>query len=265
MPIPFRIRCIAIIVLFLLTSFSFSQTNTYSIEDISPNTVGNPNISYFPKKINDSGYITGFKYSLGGSTISQFWFDGNELPAGNTNSVAYDISNSNIIVGRGLFASFDTRGYTFSPSSQNYFWLPCPLFTQYGTFCEAYGVNESGLVVGTSDPRSLYPQSNEAVSRALLWDSTVAAEIFPGSGLVSVANDINNYDTIVGMRNYEPFVKTSSGTLTLLGGLSNTGSLGQMVFAQAINDRGHVIGGHTLNAEGLVQRAFFWDGMSRSI
>ena len=81
MPIPFRIRCIAIIVLFLLTSFSFSQTNTYSIEDISPNTVGNPNISYFPKKINDSGYITGFKYSLGGSTISQFWFDGNELPA----------------------------------------------------------------------------------------------------------------------------------------------------------------------------------------
>ena len=184
-----------------------------------------------------------------------------EFPAGGFNSVAYDISASSSVVGRGRFSGANYRAYIYSPTAQSFYWLPCPFPSQYGTFCEAYGVNNNGVVVVTSDPRYLYPESPEAASKALIWnDNDSVTEIIPGG--ISVANDINNSNTVVGMVDYEPFIWNSATGLQRLGGYSNRGSVGRLIFANAINDGNHAIGGHTENEEGLAQRAFYWDGVA---
>ena len=113
-----RLLLTTFLIAFCLSLTAFPQTAIYYIQDIAPGTVSNPDVSYFPKKINDNGYITGFKY-VGFNTISQYWIGGFEYPAGSTNSVAYNISDGNLVVGRGNFGVYDNRAYTFSPSSGN--------------------------------------------------------------------------------------------------------------------------------------------------
>jgi len=255
------------VLLILLTDLTNSsiraQSAVYGVHDIAPSTRSDTQISYFTRKINNIGNVTGFKhYFSSNDVVAQFWTGGLEFPAGGSSSNGLDvIPNGEHIVGRGNFPGTGggTRAYTFSPSSQNLHWLPCPVFTQFGEFCEPYAINANGQIVGSSDPRSLYPESVEAGSRALLWDGG-ATEIFPGSPLVSIAYDINSSGSIAGMIGYQPFIKTGSGGLILLGELSNQGSVGAMVFAKAINDGGNVVGGHTLNAKGMVQRSFYWNG-----
>lgn len=51
-----RLRCV--FLLYLLTLFCLSitisaQTAMYEVQDIAPGTVSNPDVSYYPKKIND--------------------------------------------------------------------------------------------------------------------------------------------------------------------------------------------------------------------
>jgi hypothetical protein len=198
----FRAFSIIFVVFLVSVVVAFSQTVSYSVQDIAPGTVGNASVVYFPKKIGENGNITGYKwYRDSQAFIAQIWINGQEIPAGGTDSVGYDITSGSLVVGRGLFSSFDSRAYTFSPSTQNLYWLPCPLFSQYGRFCEAYANNGNGIIVGSSDPRYLYPQSGKAISRALVWDSGAMTEIF-SEGVVSIANDINDAGTIVGILYY---------------------------------------------------------------
>lgn len=210
--------------------------------------------------ISDSGFIVGSKYS-GFVNIAQYWVGSFELPAANINSVGYAISSSGLIVGRGNFSGTNYRAFTFSSNARTFNWLPCPFPSQYGTFCEAYAINNNNTIVGTSDPRFLYPESPEAASKAVLWNNGSVTEIIPGNG-ISVANDINNSNTVAGMVDYEPFIWNSTTGLQRLGGYSDTGSVGRLFFAKAINDSNHLVGGHTANEEGLAQRAFYWDGVS---
>lgn len=255
-----------IFVIFYSNKLALAQVPAiYSIQDIAPGTLSDTEAQYFPKKINDNGYITGFKYTQF-QYLAQHWVSGQEFPAGNFSSVGNDISNSNIVVGRGYFGIVTNvpqhRAFTYSPSAQNFFWLPCPIIgstaNQEGTFCEAYAINVNGMIVGTSDSRYIYLQGSQSDARALMWNSGSATELFPGA--VGVANDINSLGAIVGMVGYQPFVRKSNGTVQLLGNLSNSGTVGQMVYAQAINDSGHVVGGHTVNSNGSAQRAFYWNG-----
>lgn len=250
-----------LVLVALPATVSFSQAATYSIEDVAPSTVSSSSFSYFPKKINDSGVITGFKYYLdSGSVVAQTWTGQFELPAGGSNSYGYAISNSGIVAGRGTFSNFDNRAYLYSPQSQSFSWLPCPLYSPYGRLCEAYAINESGVAVGTSDPRFLYPADNGTSSRALKWDSGAVSEIFPAASFASIAHDINASGTIAGMREYQPFLLSPTTGLQLLGSFGNNGSIGEMVVATALNDSNHAVGLHTLNSEGLAQRSFFWNG-----
>lgn len=107
----------------------------------------------------------------------------------------------------------------------------------------------------------MYPESPEAVSKAVLWNNGSVTEIIPGNS-ISIANDINNSNTVAGMVDYEPFIWNSTTGLQRLGGYSDIGSVGRLFFAKAINDSNHLVGGHTANEEGFAQRAFYWDGVS---
>lgn len=203
------------LIFFFFCTLSYTSAalgQSYSVTDIRPTTVSEENHLYYPTKINQSGQITGANFQLNGPgyQVARIWTGSFEEPVGGTNSRGYDLTSGGLVTGSGNHPSGGVRAYLYNSVAKSLFWLPCPVFSQYGAFCEPYGLNSNGIVVGTSDPRFLYPESPEANSRALKWNAGAVSEMFPGSGVISAAYDVNASGTIVGMYNYRPFIQ--SGT-----------------------------------------------------
>lgn len=146
-----RVFLTYLLALFCLSINISAQTAVYEVQDIAPGTISNTEVSYFPKKINDNGFIIGSKYS-GFVNIAQYWVGSFEFPAANFSSVGYDATSSGVIVGRGNFSGINQRAFIYNSTARSFSWLPCPFPSQYGTFCEAYAINNNNLIVGTSDP-----------------------------------------------------------------------------------------------------------------
>lgn len=122
----------------------------------------------------------------------------------------------------------------------------------------AYGINDDGVVVGSSDVQS----ARRMTDHAFLWSAATGMRdlgTLRGSSAdwFSEARDINNRGEVVGSSDApsggrRAFLWTESGGMVELGELAGGGGYST---AHAINDKGHVVG-ESDSATGLA--AFLW-------
>lgn len=254
-----------IFAVFIFSSGVAAQTY-YSIRTVVPITVANEQTRFYTGKINNLGYATGQTIGTPADTNglnfnAQFWVGGVQLPAGGNFSRGFVVKEGDdLVVGIGDHPDQDgSRRMFTSTTNPSLTWFECP--PAFFRFCAGYAINDDGTIVGSLNDLDLHPEAApvDSVFKALRWDSTAYTELFPGFTGLSVAYDINDNGTIVGMRGGSPFVLSVSGNLTILQGQQNT-SVTVMKFAKGINKTGNMIGGHAPNAGGIAQRAFFKDG-----
>jgi len=125
-------------------------------------------------------------------------------------------------------------------------------FTELGTLggssSIAYGINDSGQVVGYS-----YLTGNGSY-HATLWNSAMATDLGTLGGSSSIANGINNSGQVVGT-SYTAGDSARYAALWKGGVRINLGSLGGVGGATAINDAGQIVG-YSDNT------ATFWNGIT---
>lgn len=133
------------------------------------------------------------------------------------------------------------------------------LGTLGGTYSWAYGINDSGEIVGVS-----YAAGN-ATWNAVVWNGTTITNLSTLSGGFSAAYAVNNAGQVAGIS--RPSNSAGGWQSTLWNGSVGTdlGSLGGEIsneaYANAINNSGQVVGGsHT--AGNLAWHATLWTGAS---
>jgi probable HAF family extracellular repeat protein len=125
---------------------------------------------------------------------------------GGSSSHAYNINNSNQVVGYSSSTNSITRGFLWFDSNDNYVSDPgemIDLGTLGGTLSYAYGINNHGQVVGTA-------QTTGGTFRAFLYHDGMMTNlndyISPASGwILEEAWGISDSGYIVGLGNYNGF------------------------------------------------------------
>lgn len=123
----------------------------------------------------------------------------------------------------------------------------------FGGFTDAFGLNNSGQVVGQANLNTSGPTD----LRAFLSDGSTTTQLI-GGATGSAANDINNSGKLTGKSPYSAVIYDSvTGTVQDLGTLGTPTSEGL-----GINDNGQVTGWFAAYGTPFSGRAFFYDGTS---
>lgn len=150
---------------------------------------------------------------------------------GGVSSRAIDINNSSQVVG---------RAYPSSGSYEHAFLWENGVMKDLGTLSDApasyaYGINESGQVVGHSN------------NRAFLWENGVMSDLGTLGGDSIEARDINESGQVVGRADiasyyYDHAFLWENGVMTDLNDLLPADSGWELTYASGINDAGKIIG-----------------------
>jgi probable HAF family extracellular repeat protein len=127
------------------------------------------------------------------------------------------------------------------------------LGTLGGSFSAAYGVNNSGQVVGASDI------AGNAVSHAFSW-TPAGGMIDLGTlgGSFSAAYGVNDSGQVVGNSSIASVATSHAFSWTPAGGMIDLGTLGGFFSAaQGVNDSGQIVGYSTIAGDAAVH-AFSW-------
>lgn len=145
--------------------------------------------------INDSSIVVGAGTTALGTAVAWRWRNGSfstlKMPAGSSGAAAYDVNLAGQIVGR-VTVGATTFAFVRSPQGGTVTLLPT--LPGGDDVYTAYGINDAGNVVGSSQPSG----------RAVLWTLShgvwQATDLGLPSGMdLATAYDINNAGWIVGI------------------------------------------------------------------
>jgi probable HAF family extracellular repeat protein/T5SS/PEP-CTERM-associated repeat protein len=208
--------------------------------------------------INDDGLVVGA--SQFGSYMHAFlWDDGtitNLGELGGQGSWAYDVNDSNQVVGGSPLGSGDNHAFLWQTGSGMQ-----DLGTLGGPSSYAFEINNSGQAVG-----SACCAPDTYLSHAVLWGSggiVDLGDLDPLWPAISAAYGINDAGQVVGgsydaSANFHAFL-WQNGSMQDLGTLG-----GDLSEAEAINENGQVVGVSRL-ADNTTNRAFLWDGSMQDL
>lgn len=261
--------CWFVVTLFVVVS---QTTSAQSYRIVNLGTLGGE--SSGAQSIDNDGRVVGWSVTNAGQRHGFLYSDGilidiGALPGG-SESVATAVNERRIVVG---YSGINQYGRQYDEVTQAFIWsngrieslgalyCPCDFNTRYGS-SEAYGVNETGQVVGSAETRQ-----GPEVHHAFLWEEGVMQDIGGGRNdwSISRAFDINSESQIVGYyaqdagrretgRAYERYAFLwENGRRELIGTLPGHSSS----VALAVNNRTQIVG-WSGSAEGLMARAFLW-------
>ena len=172
-----------------------------------------------------------------------FWYDLGTL--GGSQSVAFDINDSGLVVGSsGTWSTRFGREVVHAFAYQNGQMQDIDDFQSFRS--EALGINDNGDVVG-------YYFDDSGYYHAFLWSSNGGTQDLgvPDSGYPnSFAYDINNNGEIVGTSGTtENAVRYKNGQWQYLNNLIPADSGWNLQRAEAINDEGQIVGWGSMNGE----------------
>jgi probable HAF family extracellular repeat protein len=199
--------------------------------------------------INDYDHIVGYSTVTGEAVTKAFvWQESTGMvplasPSGATETYAYDISNSDIIVGTAASQASPAKPYMWANGAVTQ--LPIPTGSRTGG---ASAVNNAGVSVGTYEIDQFL-----GTFAAVRWEAGQMFELgnLGGSYPYAKASDINNLGQIVGTSNsangYTGFL-WMNGTMYDLRSLlaPEFGSI-EITSAGAINERGQIAAGAIIN------------------
>lgn len=203
---------------------------------------GNRSFAY---GINNSGQITGWSDVTGNSQRHAFIYRAGNMidlnPSGPTSFEGYAINASGQVAGI-IYRTTDNQDFRDALLYSGGQFIN--LGTLGGRNSSASGINNGGIVVGTSD------NANSTADDAISSDGTTLDDLTTGSGLNllnSNANAINNQGEIVGIMNVgaggvlRAFIYTS-GPMIDANTLLPPNSGWTLQAATAVNDNGQVVG-----------------------
>jgi probable HAF family extracellular repeat protein len=220
-----------------------------------------PTDSSAASAVNDTGIVVGFSQATAGTNAVLWLLGGSIFDLGRftpgTHAVALGVNIHATVVGFGDSAG-GTRPFFWRPGQSQIFSLPL-LFS--GNFGTATGVNDSDIIVGSSDSTDIFGSSFGTF--AVRWDAGVPG--IPGAptklntlltGFNSFANGINDRGVIVGWSNDATFLQQAvrwspAGAIAALTRLP--GSI--LSEATAINERNEIVG---VSFDGVASHAVFW-------
>ncbi len=192
------------------------------------------------------------RWTLGGGTVA--------LPAlaspSRPFSLAQAVNDNGVVVGTGATTFFGSSPLPLiwtDPFSVAQ--LPLPAGQTLG---RAYGINNSGLVVGSVNGGSLEQASVYTTS-----SGSVLTQTMPGGGILKTAYAVNNAGRIVGQA-LDPnnaavtkgfYLDPGDGTATDIGALVAYGHNSAIAFA--VSGAGHIAGSSSINS-GADVRPFLW-------
>ncbi|HEX5075458.1 MAG TPA: PKD domain-containing protein [Gemmatimonadaceae bacterium] len=194
---------------------AFLWTPTSGMQDLG--ALGGELTSSVAYDINNAGQVVGRSYSADriippdpGSDLEYYsraflWAPGQgmkDLGALESGyAVAYAINDAGLIVGKSWVSRVLSEDYGYS--GRPVLWAPGQTIRDLGGLRDgahnsaAYGINEAGLIVGSSD-FGRFPEN--APVEAFLWSATDGVEsLYPTTGLTT-AQGINNHQQVVGDR-----------------------------------------------------------------
>ena len=203
------------------------------------------------RAVNDSGKVVGDANTTGNAANHAFFYiNGTKTDLGTFggNSFGRGINNAGQVVGYSdLPNGGGTRAFRtapnalINPATDNLGTLPG------GTFSQAFSINETGHVAGTSGAAG-------GISRAFLYNGSVMQNLgtLPG-GTNSLAFFINDSDVAVGRSEFAPGNSATRATIYSNGTVTDLGTLGGInSSANAINNANVVVGHSEFNSGNLV-------------
>jgi probable HAF family extracellular repeat protein len=194
--------------------------------------------------INDVGQVVGYSYIR--DTNDEYWVrraflyqNGSMASLGtlgdaNSNSYANDINNSGQVVGTSNITDGSERGFLYHNG------VMTNLGTLGGYGSAAYGINESGQIVGYAD------LANDAGYHAFLYENGTMKDLGTLGGFGSGAYDINNSGQIVGWAHITNDIERAflyeNGTMINLNTLLPANSGWVLTEAFGINNNGQIHG-----------------------
>lgn len=229
--------------------------------------------------INDSGQVVGFSGNTQSSTISAFLWENGTMSALLEDAYASDINNMGQVVGshfedeitlgflwenggleyldpieghinsyaNGINDEGQVAGYSVDYESEWQINLAVlwqnggiiSLGTLGGDNSEAFAINNSSQVVGTSQP------SGSSFFHAFIWESGAMTDLGTLGFSTSVATGINDSGQVVGVLIGEEITSAflwENGNMTDLNDLIDPASGWQLLSAHNINDKGMIVG-----------------------
>lgn len=242
------------LVVFLAATNQASATS-YTFTDLGQSIAASTTAT----GINNSGQVVGFSQTTGyyGNQQAILWSGSTSTTLqalSGPNSNANAINSSGQVVGSsdrfGYYGPYTGWGSLPQSTTWNNSTIPTPLGNTSEIISKAYGINDSGQIVGFSG-------SNSSASLATLWNNGTTTYLGPVENTYSNAYAINNIGQAVGISSTGGTASHATlwddGTTTDLGTLGGSSS-----YAYAINDAGKVVG--SILGNGLTQHAAIWDG-----
>lgn len=176
------------------------------------------------------------------------------IPGGKSEYDAYAINDAGQLVGRAYYYDYNYNSNLIRPIlwSENGT-IANELATLGGNNGSAYGINNSGKIVGSS------ALPGNSVTHATLWQNGAATDLGALGGVYSNAYSINDAGQIIGasqtgVGNYQHAVLWNGTTMIDLGTL--TGGVDSV--ARAVNSWGQIVGASDAGNGSL--HATLWDG-----
>jgi probable HAF family extracellular repeat protein len=197
--------------------------------------------------VNDAGVIVGGSGSTSTGTYFRAvrWTNGviqdlGALP-GDARSYAYAINSLGQVVGSGYARNhFHERAFLYTTSMTD-------LGTLGGSASVAYDINDAGVVVGQADP------SGDTGAHAFRWSNGVMHDLGTLGGANSVAYGINNAGQVVGQSQTASGAGHAflyeNGVMTDLNDLIDPASGWVLLYANAINESGQIVGSGLINGQ----------------